>query len=90
MKLKGDVLLQAVHFNLESSSNQVLGVNILGIQQHSYRNLFMLSSNFCIKTNPKLDRQLLCHSCLAWWNLQVLSWLGSEVDNFSAWGTGLA
>jgi len=53
LKLKGDVLSHAIHFELETSSS-VLGVNILGIQKCSCGNLFVLSSNFPIKTKPKV------------------------------------
>lgn len=52
-KPKGDILSHAVHFELETRSS-VWGVNILGIQQCSSGNLFVLSSNLYIKTKRKV------------------------------------
>lgn len=85
VKMKGDVSSHAVRFELETSSSG-LEVNTLGIQQYSCRNLFVLLPISVSKLSPKLDRQLQCSSCSAWWELQVLSLLESEAINSSVWG----
>lgn len=81
-KLKGDVTCGAFCVRNELLS---LGSEILGLQQCSWGNLFVLFLTSVSALSPELVRQFQSNSCLSCWECQVLGFWEAEL----IMGTGL-